>query len=188
MWLRIAIVALAASLPWSGAAYAKGCANDLAGAKTRIAKISENVASAISRVEQVPPSEAAYIVAEIKEARAQGNKERLDIVKRHPFYRANQVAVAHQRLAADLSRVEQQSLRQYVAFHLADALLDYSSLYDAFDKYLDFDASRPQRAVPADVREEITGYMKTTKYALHNALRCEIRVLREPSRAGSASR
>jgi hypothetical protein len=180
MLFRIVTLALAMNLVGLGAAHAKGCPNGLTDAKKRIASISRSIAGSIHRVEDVPASEAAYIDAESKEARAQGNQERLDVVTRHPFYRAHQVAVAHQQLAANLSRVEQQSERQQVAFLLANALMDYSSLYDAFDKYLDFDASRPHRTVPASARKEFTGYLTTTKYALHNALRCEIRVLKEP--------
>ena len=146
MLFRFFIAALAINFACSSAAHAKGCGNDLADAKRRVTGISRNVAATIGLFEQVPPDVAAYIDAESREASAQGNQERLDIVTRHPFYRAHRIAVAHQKLAANLSRVEQQSQRQHVAYLLANALIDHSDLYDAVYKYLDL--THPARNAP----------------------------------------
>jgi len=153
MLFRFFIAALAINFACSSAAHAKGCGNDLADAKRRVTGISRNVAATIGLFEQVPPDVAAYIDAESREASAQGNQERLDIVTRHPFYRAH-----------PSGKCPDRSLRPL------RCRLQVSG----------FDASRPQRAVSETTGKTLAGYLNGTKYGLHNALRCEIRVLKEP--------
>jgi len=145
----------------------------------RVSKLIEMVDKLRSRIERVSPSDAKFIRDELEEALSQENKQRSSILFRNPFYHPLQVHDAVDKVVGHLSKAKDVSLKEQ-AIQVIEALGAFGSIVSSMSSYMDFDASRQERILNDNQRENISMQYTMLPYRLARFARCLTTELREP--------
>lgn len=174
--LRVIALGLTCCLALVSQAAAQECSG-LATQKGRSAAIAAALAELrgeLNRIESVPPDIDKYINSELQQSARLRNKARLDLVKTHKYYYAQQFHKSYNLIIANLEMVQNAKNATDEAIVLSYALSNLSYLQDALRDYIGADARRANRILTPDDVESIWFGVTAGQAEILRVLQCAI--------------